>query len=185
MAFDLKFTTTDYNQGKSILITDLSTDWANVPAVDSVTFTISSMYSSVVVGVSPTYSVTITVPIGTTPFAEDFQYEITGTQLFGTGYISTIPNSIYTITMDLYNGGIKVTGTDNTYTSNEVFYYDALYVRDKFISELASYDSNITNKQMEYANWLDFLILTIESNTTVGNSSAIYYVFDTFTNLSS
>jgi hypothetical protein len=86
--------------------------------------------------------------------------------------------------MDLYNLGVQVAGAGNTYTSNEVFYYDAMNLRDTFIAELAAYDTDLNNKQIEYSNWLDFLVTSIESNTTFGNSSAIYYLFDTFTNLS-
>lgn len=183
MAFDLAFTTQDYDQGKSILIVDASTDWASVPAVDSVTFTISSMYSEVVLGTTPNFNVTVTVPIGTTAFAEGFQYEIKNTD-FGFSSTEIIYNSIYTIKMDLYNLGVQVAGAGNTYTSNEVFYYDAMNLRDTFIAELAAYDTDLNNKQIEYSNWLDFLVTSIESNTTFGNSSAIYYLFDTFTNLS-
>lgn len=82
--------------------------------------------------------------------------------------------------MDIYNG---VTLQD-TVTSNEVVYFNATSLRDNFIAELASYDTDLTNKQMEYANWLDFLVTGIESNAIVGNSSAIYYIFDTFNNIS-
>lgn len=178
MAFELSFLTEDYDEGKSILIIDNSTDWASVAAVDSVTFTISSMYSGVVIGTTPLYTATVTVPIGT--FVEGFQYEITGAQIFGSGYISSIPNGIYTIKMDLYNGAALV----DSFTSNEVLYYDAMALRDSFIAELASYDTNLSNKQMEYANWLDFLVTSIESNAVLGNSSAIYYTFDTFNNIS-
>jgi len=180
MAFELEFLTEDYDEGKSILIIDNSTDWANVPAVDSVTFTISSLYSGVVIGTTPLFTATITVPIGVTPFIEGFQYEITGAQIFGSGYTSTIPNGIYSIKMDLYNTGVLV----DTVTSNEVFYYDAMALRDAFIAELASYNTNLTNKQMEYANWLDFLVTAIESNAILGNSSAIYFIFDAFNNIS-
>lgn len=181
MAFELAFTTIDYDEGKSILIQDACTDWASVPTVDSVTFTISSLYSEVVLGTSPSYNVVITVPVGTTAFEEGFQYEITGVQLFGAGYTDTIPDSIYSITMDIYNG---VTLQD-TVTSNEVVYFNATSLRDNFIAELASYDTDLTNKQMEYANWLDFLVTGIESNAIAGNSSAIYYIFDTLSSISS
>lgn len=181
MAWELSFTTEDYNEGKSILVKDNCTDWASVPTVDSVTFTITSMYSEVLVGTSPSYTATVTVPIGTVAFAEDFEYELTGVQLFGAGYDETIPNSIYTITMDIYNGA----SLEDTVTSNEVFYYDAMYLRDSFIAELASYDTDLTNKQMEYANWLDFLVTGIESNAVFGNTSAIYFIYDTLSSISS
>ena len=108
MAFELAFTTEDYDKGKSLLIVDACTDWASVPAVDSVTFTISSMYSEVVIGDDPLYTATVTVPIATVAFEEGFQYELTGAQIFGVGYDDTIPNSIYTIKMDLYNGAALV-----------------------------------------------------------------------------
>lgn len=180
MAFELAFTTEDYDEGKSLLIVDACTDWASVPAVDSVTFTISSMYSEVVIGDDPLYTATVTVPIATVAFEEGFQYELTGAQIFGVGYDDTIPNSIYTIKMDLYNGAALV----DSFTSNEVLYYDAMSLRDLFIAELASYDTNLTNKQMEYANWLDFLVTAIEANAILGNSSAIYFIFDAFNNIS-
>lgn len=180
MAFELAFTTEDYNEGKSLLIVDACTDWASVPAVDSVTFTISSMYSEVVIGDDPLYTATVTVPIATVAFEEGFQYELTGAQIFGVGYDDTIPNSIYTIKMDLYNGA----SLEDTVTQNEVFYYDAMVLRDSFIAELAAYDTDLTNKQMEYANWLDFLVTGIEANATFGNTSAIYFIYDTFNNIS-
>lgn len=180
MAFVLSFTTEDYDQGKSILIKDDCSDWTSVPTVDSVTFTITSLYSEVVLGTSPSYSVTITVPTSTTAFEEGFEYEITGAQLFGAGYVDTIPDSIYSIKMDIYNG---VT-LEDTVTSSEVVYFNATKLRDDFIAELAAYNTELSNKQMEYANWLDFLVTGIESNAILGNSSAIYYIFDTFNNIS-
>lgn len=180
MAFELSFITEDYNEGKSLLIVDDSTDWASVPVVDSVTFTISSMYDGVVIGTTPLFTATVTVPIGVISFVEGFQYELTGEQIFGVGHTDIIPNSIYTIKMDLYNIGAVV----DTFTSNEVFYYDAMLLRDTFVAELASYDTDITNKQMEYANWLDFLVTGIEANATLGNTSAIYFIFDTLNNIS-
>ena len=70
MAFDLAFSTQDYDQGKSILIIDDSSDWANVPTVDSVTFTITSLYDGVVLDEE------VIVPIATVLFKSGFQYEI-------------------------------------------------------------------------------------------------------------
>ena len=177
MAFALAFTTQDYDQGKSILIIDNSTDWANVPTVDSVTFTITSLYDGVDIDEE------IIVPIITTAFEEGFQYEIKNTDL-GLSSSDTIDDSIYRITMDLYNLGVQLSGTGNTHTSDEIVYYNAKEVRDSFLAEIAAYINDVTNKEIEYANWLDFLITSIEANAQYGNSSAIYYIFDIFQNIS-
>ena len=177
MAFTLSFNTQDYDQGKSILIIDNSSDWANVPAVDSVTFTITSLYDGVEIDEE------ITVPIATTLFEEGFQYEIKNTDL-GLSSSDTIPDSIYRITMDLYNLGSQLTGSGNTSTSDEIVYYNAKEVRDSFLAEIAAYINDVTNKEIEYANWLDFLITSIEANAQYGNSSSIYYIFDIFQNIS-
>lgn len=82
--------------------------------------------------------------------------------------------------MDIYNG---VT-LEDTVTSSEVVYFNATKLRDDFIAELASYNTTLNNKQMEYANWLDFLVTGIEANAILGNSSAIYFIFDTFNSIS-
>lgn len=180
MAFALKFSTNDYNQGKSLLINDESTDWANVPGgILSARFTITSLYTGVVLSVSP---VVKTVLVGTTPFVEGFSYEITNIDL-GFSATDTISDSIYQIVMNILDVGGVVVGSANTYTSNEVVYYNAMYTRDNFIATKAAYLDTVYNKDMDYANWLDFLVTGIESNAVVGNTSAIYYTFDIFKRL--
>jgi hypothetical protein len=177
MAFSLAFTTVDHNQGKSILINDASTDWASIVDlgdITHVTFTISSLYAGTVM--TP---VSITVLVGATAFADGFSYEITNVQL-GMPAASPIENSIYRIVMDVYDHAVK----EHTFTSDEVFAYNCYTIRDEFIAEKATYIDSIYSKDMDYANWLDFLMVTIESNTLYGNSSAIYYVFDIFDRLS-
>jgi hypothetical protein len=167
MSFQLKFTTQDYNQGKSILIVDAST--GTFPAISAATYTITSLYSGTVL--SPSTAVkTITATL-----VAGFQHEITNVDL-GFNADDTIPDSVYNIVM-------TVTGTADTYTSEEVVYYNAKYTRDNFIASKAAYIDNVNDQDMEYANWLDFLITSIESNSIVGNSSAIYYVFDIFRRL--
>ena len=178
MAFNLAFTTEDYNQGKSMLIIDASSNWANVPTVDSVKFVITSLYD----GVEIDPAVEVEVGIETTAFEEGFQYEITNVDLFGSD-ASSIPNCIFNIEMTLYNGGVEITTDGCSYTSSEVFYYNIMNMRDSYVAEVASYARVLTSKEQEYANWLDFLVLTVESNSSNSNSSAIYYVFDTYTNL--
>jgi len=168
MAFVLSFTTEDYDQGRSIMIVDAST--GEFPAISAVTYTITSLYAGTVL--TPTTAVkTITASL-----VAGFQHEIKNTDL-GFASTDTIPNGIYHIVM-------TVTGTADTYTSDEVVYYDAITIRDNFISEKASYIDDVYNKDMDYANWLDFLVTSIESNALSGNSSAVYYVFDVFDRLS-
>jgi hypothetical protein len=175
MAFQLQFSTTDYNQGKSLLINDESTDWANVPgSILSASFTITSLYTGVVLSTSPTI---ITILVSVVPFVEGFSYEIKNTDL-GFGVTDTIEDSIYQIVMNINDAGGVVVGSGNTYTSNEVVYYNAMYTRDNFIATKAAYLDTVYNKDMDYANWLDFLVTGIESNAIVGNTSAIYYIFD-------
>jgi hypothetical protein len=184
MAFALNFYTQDYDQGKSILIIDSSTDWASVPAgVVSATFTITSLYTGAVL--YPASPVIVTIPVGTTAFAEGFQYEITAEDLYGAGYAGTIDDSIYHIIMQISDVGGIIAGAGNTHTSDEVFYYNAEITRDAFIADRSSYIDDIYNKDMDYANWLDLLVTSIEANTTYGNTSAIYYTFDIFTRLNS
>lgn len=168
MAFSLAFTTSDYDQGKSIMIIDAST--GTFPAISAVTYTITSLYTGTVL-VPSTATKTITATL-----AAGFQHEIKNTDL-GFASTDTIPDSIYHIVM-------TCTGTSDTYTSDEVVYYNARLIRDNFISEKASYIDDVYNKDMEYANWLDFLVTSIEANAGSGNSSAIYYLFDIFTRLS-
>lgn len=180
MAFDLTFSTSDYNQGKSILIQDESTDWATVPAaVTSVTFTITSLYEGVIL--SPE-TCSKTVLVGTIAFEEGFSYDITNVDM-GFSSTDTIPDSIYNIIMTINNVSGVIVGAGNTYTSNEVVYYNAMYTRDNFIATKAAYIDKVYNKDMDYANWLDFLVTGIESNAVVGNTSAIYYIFDIFKRL--
>lgn len=180
MAFDLAFSTEDYNQGMSILIVDESTDWGNVPGgVVSVTFTITSLYSGTVMNPA---TFTKTVLTSTTAFEEGFQYEITAGEL-GFTYNEPIPDSIYTIVMVINDINGPIAGAGNTYTSNEVVYYNAMYTRDNFIANKAAYIDDVYAKDMDYANWLDFLVVGIESNAVVGNTSAIYYIFDIFQRL--
>ena len=181
MSFQLGFITSDYNQGKSILIKDASTDWADVPGgIVSVTFAFTSLYSNVVLVPS---TIDVTILVGTSPFEEGFQYEVTSVDL-GFDAEDTIPDGIYDIVMTISDPGGTVSGDNNTYESDEVVYYNAQFVRDNFIASKASYLDSVYNKDMDYANWLDFLITSIEANANNGNSSAIYYIFDIFNRLS-
>jgi hypothetical protein len=180
MAFQLKFSTSDYNQGKSLLIQDESTEWSSAPgSIVSVTFTITSLYTGTVLPITPVIK---TVLIATVPFEEAFEYEIINVDL-GFNSSDTIKDSVYNIIMTLNNSGGAITGAGNTWTSNEVWYFNAMYTRDKFVSEKAAYIDSVYNKDMEYANWLDFLVTGIESNAVTGNTSAIYYIYDIFSRL--
>jgi hypothetical protein len=168
MAFTLLFTTTDHNNGKSLLIEDASTG-TPFPTLTAATFVITSLYTgTVLTGTTVTKTFTQTIASG-------FSLEITNTDL-GFAAADTIPDSIYHIIM-------TVTGSSDTYTSDEVVYYNAKYTRDNFIAEKAAYIDEVYDKDMDYANWLDFLITSIEANTVSGNSSALYYIFDIFYNL--
>ena len=182
MAFELGFTTTDYDQGKSILVVDNSSDWASMSkTVLTVRLTITSLYSEVDLTTTPVVK-DITIA-GLVTFAEGFEYEITGVDLFGTGYDEVIPNNIHQIAMTLYDVGGLITDTGYDYTSSEVYYYDALDTLDQYVARKAAYIDDINNSDKDMAIWLDFLISGIESNTRKGNTSAIYYIFDTFSAL--
>jgi hypothetical protein len=165
MAFTLLFTTTDHNNGKSLLIEDASTG-TPFPTLTAATFVITSLYNGVVLtGTTITKTFTQTIASG-------FSLEIKNTDL-GFADSDTIPDSIYNIAM-------SVTGSSDTYTSQEVVYYNAKYTRDNFIAEKAAYIDDVYNKDIDYANWLDFLVTSIEANSVSGNSSAIYYIMDIF-----
>jgi len=182
MAFLLGFTTTDYDEGKSILIEDNSTDWASMSkTVTQVRFTITSLYSGVTLTTTP---VVKDIAIGgLVTFAEGFSYEITNINLFGAGSSDPVSDSIYHIEMTLYDVGGEIADAGYAYSSSEVYYFNALALLDDYLARKAAYVDTIDFEDQEYANWLDFLISTIESNTRKGNSSAIYYCFDTFKNL--
>jgi hypothetical protein len=167
MPFVLAFSTHDYDQGKSIMIEDAST--GAFPAITAVTYTITSLYTGTIL--TPTTA----VKTFTAALAAGFQHEIKNTDL-GFAADDTIPDSIYNIVM-------TCTGTTDTFTSEEVVYYNALFTRDNFISAKAAYIDDVNNKDMEYANWLDFLITSIEANAIKGNSSAIYYILNIFKRL--
>lgn len=184
MAFVLGFTTTDADQGQTILVQDNSTDWSGQgETVVTVRLTIQSLYTGVDLTTS-TVTKDITIA-GAVTFEEGFEYEINAVDLFGASYDTSIPNSIYRITMTLYNVGGVISTSGYSYTSDEVYAYDAYAVRNTYISEKATYIDNVYAKDMDYANWLDFLIVSIEANTDYGNSSAIYYIFDIFKRLTS
>jgi hypothetical protein len=164
MAFSLAFSTTDYDQGKSILIQDASTG-SPFPAMATYTLTVESKYSGVTLAL-------VTLSGGV--LASGFSIEVKNTDL-GFAATDTIPDSVYEM--------ILTFNTSETYTSEEVVYYNAMYTRDSFIASKAAYIDDVYNKDQDYANWLDFLVTSIESNAVVGNSSAIYYVFDIFSRL--
>jgi len=172
--FTLGFTTTDYNTGKSLLIIDASDEWSAAPiGVTAMVFTITSLYTGTVLPVTPYVK---TVLVGTVPFQQGWQVELTANELGFTGSDTTVPDSIYRIAMTLV-------GAANTYTSEEVVYYNAKAIRDTYVAEEASLLCDIYAKEIDYANWLDFLIVNIEANSVAGNSSAIYWVFDIFKRL--
>jgi hypothetical protein len=165
MAFVLSFTTTDYNEGKSILVQDASTGtpWPTLTAAQLV---VTSLYSGVVL--TPA-TATITYA---TAIVSGFSLEIKNTDL-GFASTETIPDGVYRIVM-------TVTGSSDTYTGDEVVYYNAVYTRDNFFATKAAYLDEIYNKDQDYANWLDILVTGIEANTLSGNSSAVYYILDIF-----
>ena len=166
MAFSLAFTTTDYDQGKSILVQDASTG-APFPAMATYTLAITSLYSGVTLA---------TVTLSGGALTSGFSIEVKNTDL-GFPVDDPIPDSIYEI--------ILTFNTTETYTSEEVVYYNACYTRDNFIATKAAYLDEVYNKDQDYANWLDILITGIEANAINGNSSAVYYIFDVFSRLNS
>lgn len=171
-SFSLAFTSTDYNQGKSIMIIDASTgDFPSAPVITAITYTITSLYvGTVLAPTTATKTFTATLAAG-------FQHEITNVDL-GFASTDTIPDSVYKIIATCTGGASE------TYTSEEVVYYNARVVRDTFISDRAAYIDDVHNQDMDYANWLDFLITSIEANAVSGNGSALYYIFDIFGRLS-
>lgn len=168
MAFSLAFTTTDYDQGKSILVQDASTG-TPFPTVTASRLVVTSLYSGV------TLAATTIDYAGA--IVSGFSLEIKNTDL-GFAATDTIPDSVYRIVM-------TVTGSADTYTNDEVVYYNACYTRDNFIATKAAYIDDVYNKDQDYANWLDMLVTGIEANAISGNSSAVYYIFDVFDRLDS
>lgn len=168
MAFVLQFTTSDYDQGKSIMVTDASTG-TPFPTVTASRLVVTSLYSGVTLAATTiNYAGAI---------VSGFTLEIKNTDL-GFGATETIPDSVYRIVM-------TVTGSADTYTSDEVVYYNACYTRDNYIATKATYIDEIYNKDQDYANWLDVLVTGIEANAIAGNSSAVYYILDVFSRLNS
>jgi hypothetical protein len=169
MAFSLGFTTTDYNDGKSLLILDASTEWSAAPiGVTAMVFTITSLYTGTVLPVTPYIK---TVLVSSVPFQQNWQVEITAYELGFTSADATVPDSIYSITMTLV-------GNTATYTSEEVVYYNTKNFRDMYVAEHASFLCKVYGPEIDYSNWLDFLVVNIEANSVAGNSSAIYWIFD-------
>jgi hypothetical protein len=186
MAFLLGFTTEAYNQGKSILIEDDSAYWNDqVNTITQVVFTITSLYSDAELTTDPVV-VTFDTSEDGNEFEVGFQYEITAQDLFGDSYVGTVKDSIYHIEMALYiSGPTELTDDGYSYESDEVFYYNLMGFRDTYVATNLSYKDNIYERKIHHTNWLDFLVTTVESNTTYGNTSAIYYIFDVEERLSS
>jgi len=166
MAFVLAFTTSDYDQGKSIMVTDASTG-TPFPAMATYTLAVTSLYSGVTLA-------TVTLAGGV--LASGFTIEVKNTDL-GFAADDTIPDSVYRMVLTF--------NTTETYTSDEVVYYNACYTRDNYIATKASYLDEVYNKDQDYANWLDVLVTGIEANAISGNSSAVYYILDVFSRLNS
>jgi hypothetical protein len=165
------------------MVYDNSTDWASqLTVVVNVRFTITSLYDGADLTTTPTV---IDIPIDgvIVTFEEGFEYEITAAQLYGLGFTGTVKDSIYRIAMTLYDVGGVIATVGYNFTSDEVFYFNAQTVLDEYVAGKASYIDTMDWEDKDYANWLDTLITTIESNTRFGNSSAIYYVFDIFSRL--
>jgi len=166
MAFSLALTTTDYDQGKSILVQDASTG-TPFPGMATYTLAVTSLYTGVTLS-------TVTLSGGV--LASGFSIEVKNTDL-GFAATDTIPDSVYRMVLTF--------NTTETYTTDEVVYYNACYTRDNFIATKAAYIDNVYNKDQDYANWLDVLVTGIEANAISGNSSAVYYIFDIFSRLNS
>lgn len=174
MAFSLAYTVDDHNDGYSLLVEDASTDWPSMSkVVTSIEITLESLYSGVTLA---PITITINPADPGKAFVQGFQYELTSTQIFGSAIL--IPDSNYKMEMVLFDAGGEIVDAGYNYDSEEIYYYNLLNIRDNFIAEKASYIDDVYNKDMDYANWLDFLVLTVESNTFYGSTSAIYYVFD-------
>jgi hypothetical protein len=164
MAFSLAFSTSDYDQGRSIMVTDASTG-SPFPAMVTYTLTVTSIYSGVTLTTKTKSGGALT---------SGFTIEVKNTDL---GYTATevIPDSVYRMVLTFNTG--------ETYTSDEVVYYTACYTRDNFLATNAAYIDDVYNKDQDYANWLDVLITGLEANAVAGNSSAVYYILDIFSRL--
>ena len=183
MGFVLGFNVSDYNKGKTLLISDNSTNWDDMnESVTHVVISITSMYEGVELQEEV---IEVEIPIEVVDFEEGFAYEITAEDLFGESYTGTVKDSIYHITMQLYTSGGLIETDGFFFESSEVYYFNALTYVDKYIAKVAL-DRELKDHRStrEAANWLDFLIVGIESNTRRGNTGAIYRIFDTFNALS-
>ena len=178
MAFQLRFTTRPSNEGKSLLIIDDSVDFASFTETTTrILIRISVVNDYIKLSSGGTEVAQIEKSFDGA-LARDFQYEILNTDL-GFSESNPIPDAIYNITMELYNGNTMLTGSANTYNSKEVSYYNSELLKNNTFIDIANKcDIDIDNIELTEALFLASQVEGIFASSIFGDTGAIYNIFD-------
>ena len=107
---------------------------------------------------------------------DDFEIDITSQEMFGSDII--LPDCILNVKIDIANTAL------NTYTSVEVFYYNAWVTKSAVCYNAVNQIYDINSTEIKYACMVNMLYQGLLSDITVGNTSGIYEKLDIFNRLS-
>lgn len=176
MAAVFSFSTTTVGAGHTMRIYSTSTNWTDYMPGDATgaLLTVTSYISgeAIFAGGAASFTKSLTAA----SLVDDFTVDVTALEMFGTDMI--IPDCILNVKIDITN-----TATD-TYTSVEVFYYNAWVMKSEVCYSAVNQIYDINSTEIKYASMVNMLYQGLLSDIVVGNTSGIYEKLDIFNRLS-
>lgn len=175
MAAVFSFSTTTVGAGHTMRIYSTSTNWTGYMPGDATgaLLTVTSFIAgeAIFVGGATSFTKSLTAA----SLVGDFQIDITSLEMFGTDMI--LPDCILNVKIDIANSAL------DTYTSVEVFYYNAWVLKSTVCYNAVNQIYDINSTEIKYACMVNILYQGLLSDIVVGNTSGIYEKLDIFNRL--
>lgn len=175
MAAVFSFSTTTVGAGHTMRIYSTSQNWTGyMPGTATgATLTVTSFIAgeAIFAGGATSFVKSLTAA----SLVDDFQIDITSQEMFGTDMI--LPDCILNVKIDIANVAL------DTYTSVEVFYYNAWLTKSTVCYNAVNQIYDINSTEIKYACMVNVLYQGLLSDIVVGNTSGIYEKLDIFNRL--
>lgn len=175
MAATFSFSTTTILSGHAMRTYSTSLNWSEyVPAnSSSAVLTITTLDGdSTLIGPSNTFTKAL-MPVN---LVGDFQIDITSLELYGSDQI--IPDNILNVKIDI------VGATAYTYSTDEVFYYNAWKHKSTVCLNAVDFICDMNSVEIKYACMVNILYQGLIADIVSANTSGIYEKIDMFKRLS-
>lgn len=175
MAAVFGFSTTTVGAGHTMRIYSTSSNWTGYMPGDATgaTLTITSFIAGEAIFANGATS--FTKALTAASLVGDFLIDITALEMFGADMI--LPDCILNVKIDIANTAL------DTYTSVEVFYYNAWVIKSAVCYRAVNQIYDVNSTEIKYAGMVNMLYQGLLADIVVGNTSGIYEKLDIFNRL--